>query len=387
MKKQLIEKMMLEAITLAKRALNKTLPNPRVGAVIFDDDGNIKGAGYHKCFGLAHAEIEAINDAMSKGHDIRRCNICVTLEPCNHQGKTPPCTNAIIDAGLKAIYIGVKDDCPGVSGCGMEHLLSQGLKLECGILEDECRALNPGFNKFNRSGLPFLQIKSAISLNGKINNLCSTKNDNKWFTGPEAREYVHELRACSDLIITGLGTIKLDDPKLNVRSGQKIIGSLGSVVPSLASNVAILDPKLELIDKYISGSLNVAKAGNRVFIVCDSKINLENTPYYKELKSAKISLIRTDLNSVGLIDLKILLKKLAHDYGFREIFVEAGGELTSSFLMLGADCIDRFTLFIAPVWFNKESKSLLENSTFPDMKINKTKLLGNTICLQMSPKF
>jgi diaminohydroxyphosphoribosylaminopyrimidine deaminase / 5-amino-6-(5-phosphoribosylamino)uracil reductase len=387
MKKELIEKMMLEAIILAKKALNKTLPNPRVGAVIFDNEGNIKGAGYHKGFGLDHAEIEAINDARAKGNDIRGCNICVTLEPCNHHGKTPPCTSAIIEAGIAKVYLGVKDDCPEVCGCGIDTLKTSGINVETGILKDECLNLNPGFNKFNKTSLPFVQVKSSISLNGKINN-ASSSNKDKWFTGEEARGYVHELRAFSDLVITGLGTIKADNPRFNVR--LKNTEKKGEI-KTLASNLAILDPKLELLDDYISGSLNISKSGNRIFVVCDKDIEIKNT--HEKLINSNINLIKSELRPDGLIDIIKLLKKLARDYGFREIFVEAGAELTSSFMNLGDGYVDRFTLFIAPVWFNKDSKSLFdlangpEKIMLPAMKINKTRQLGNTVCLEMSPEF
>jgi diaminohydroxyphosphoribosylaminopyrimidine deaminase/5-amino-6-(5-phosphoribosylamino)uracil reductase len=388
MKTVLIEKMMSEALGLAKHGLNKTLPNPRVGAVIFNNEAQILGRGYHKRFASPHAEIEAINDALSKGNDIRGCNICVTLEPCNHHGKTPPCTNSIIEAGIKAVYVGVKDDCPGVCGCGMEHLRSHDINVESGILEDECRDLNPGFNKFNRTGLPFVQLKSSISLNGKINNEPLEKDKDKWFTGEEARSHVHELRSNSDLLITGLGTIKSDNPNFNVRLKQA-----GGDFEVLPSNIAILDPKLELIRDYVSGRLNVSKAGNRVFLVCGKDIDKNTEVATDVLKTLNISLIRTELDDDGMIDLRILLKKLASEYAFREVFVEAGAELTSSFLRLEQGYLDRFTLFIAPVWFNKGSRSLFEfdpsdkKPMFPAMKLDKTIQFGNTVCLEMSPGF
>lgn len=388
MKKILVEKMMLEALIMAKKGLNQTLPNPRVGAVIFDNQGNVLGRGYHKRFAFPHAELEAINDALSKGNDLRGSNICVTLEPCNHHGKTPPCTTAILEAGIKTVYVGVKDDCPSVCGCGVEYLRSNGINVESGILEGECRGLNPGFNKFNSTGLPFVHVKSAVSMNGKINNESLENDKDKWFTSEEARIYVHELRSLSDLLITGLGTIKADNPNFNVRLNQKDDDTL-----MLPSNLAILDPKLELIKDYSSGRLNVSKAGNRIFIVCGKDIDKKANLNIEVLKTQNINLIRTDLDKYGMIDLDILLKKLASEYAFREILVEAGAKLTSSFLRLTQGYLDKFTLFIAPVWFNKESKSLFEfdhdngKNQFPAMKLDKTMQFGDTVCLEMLPKY
>ena len=182
----IIKSIMCDAILLAKRARNRTLPNPRVGAIVFDDNGRILGRGWHKGFGLAHAEVEAIKDTIKRGHSTKNKNLCITLEPCNHSGKTPPCTTAIIKAGIKKIYVGTSDDCRTVCGRGLQKLKKAGVQVRTGILEKECRELNPGFHKYNLKGMPFVTVKVAISLNGVMGST--------WFTSEASRLRVHEKK-------------------------------------------------------------------------------------------------------------------------------------------------------------------------------------------------
>ena len=357
----MIETLMLEAINLAKKSFSKTLPNPRVGAIVFDDSGRILGRGYHKEFGAAHAEVEAITDAYKNGFDLHGSNLCVTLEPCNHTGKTPPCTEAILKAGIKKVFIGTRDDCTTVSGCGLDKLELNGVEVKSGVLEAECRALNPGFHKFNKTNLPYVHLKAAISLNGKMTNR-SAKNS--WFTGEESRERVHELRAFSDLIITGLGTITADDPKFNSRFDNAVI----------PNKIAILDPKMELLDAYKNKKLNIFKEGNEVIVVTK-----KGTSDYKGL-----NVIEAETDDKGLFLLPSLIRKLGTTYNFREIFIETGPTLVTSFLKLDKEYLDRITLFIAPVWFNKDEDSLFTDTEklFPDIKIAEVQVLGNTLCVE-----
>ena len=238
---------MHQAITLAQKAGSKTLPNPRVGAIIFDDKGKILGKGWHKGFGKAHEEVEAINDAIKNGHNTKNKNICVTLEPCNHFGKTPPCSDAIIKAGIKKVYVGTVDDCKTVCGSGIKKLQKAGVKVKVGLLEKECRELNPGFHKYNTKRLPFIRIKIAISMNKVMGST--------WFTSSAARKKVLKTRANADLVLTGVGTIKKDNPKFNSRA-----------------NLAILDPNLSLYAQYLKKSLNAFKVkGNIIIITSDNK--------------------------------------------------------------------------------------------------------------------
>lgn len=361
----MIENMMLLAIELAKKPFAKTLPNPRVGAIIFDDQGRVLGSGFHSEYGFDHAEVEAIKDAKNKKANTEGSNLCVTLEPCSHVGKTPPCTDAIVNAGIKKVFIGTRDDCKSVSGCGFDILKQKGTDVICGILEKECRELNPGFHKFNQTKLPFVQLKAAISLNGKMTN---RNTNNSWFTGEESRERVHVMRAFSDLVMTSARTIKIDNPHLNSRLKDGTI----------PNKVAVLDSDLSLLDNYRKKDLNIFKSNNSVVVIT------KNSKKTKDLESSNLSFIEAESDDKGLFILPDLIKNLGVEYGAREIFVEAGPSLTSSFLKLDKAYLDKITLFIAPVWFNKDEDSLFidAESSFPDIEIIKTEQLGNTLCVE-----
>ncbi|MCX6111723.1 MAG: bifunctional diaminohydroxyphosphoribosylaminopyrimidine deaminase/5-amino-6-(5-phosphoribosylamino)uracil reductase RibD [Proteobacteria bacterium] len=361
----MIETLMLEAINLAKKSFRKTLPNPRVGAIVFDDSGRVLGRGYHKEFGAPHAEIKAIKDAEKNGFALHGANLCVTLEPCNHTGKTPPCTEAILRSGIKRVFIGTRDDCKTVSGCGFDKLELHGIEVKSGILEAECRALNPGFHKFNETSLPYVHLKAAISLNGKMTN---RKNKNAWFTGEESRKMVHQFRAFSDLIITGVGTIKADNPRFSSRLNDTVI----------PDRIAILDPNLELLDNYKKKGLNIFREGNDVIIIT------KKGKKTSELKNPDLNVIEAETDNNDLFVLPSLIKELGITHNFREIFIEAGPSLVSSFLKLDKRYLDRITLFIAPVWFNNDEDPLFTDTEklFPDIKITEVEMLGNTLCVE-----
>ena len=361
---------MLEAINLAKKSFSKTLPNPRVGAVVFDDSGHVLGTGYHKEFGAPHAEVEAIKEAEKNGFDLHGVNMCVTLEPCNHTGKTPPCTNTILKSGIKRVFIGTRDDCKTVSGCGVDRLELHGVEVKSGILEAECRSLNPGFHKFNEVALPYVHLKAAISLNGKMTNKSS---DNSWFTSEESREQVHEFRAFSDLIITGVGTIKADNPRFSSR--------LNGVV--LPNRIAILDPKMELLDDYKNRKLNIFKENNDVMVVTKKGMT-DYKDIAHSVNDRSFTVIEAETDRNGLFILPSLISELGSTYNFREIFIETGPKLVTSLLKLDKKYLDRITLFIVPVWFNKYEDCLFTDTEklFPDIKITELKMLGNTVCVE-----
>lgn len=346
------------AISLAMKAGRQTLPNPRVGAIVFDDKFNVLGMGYHKKYGKEHAEVLAIRDALKKGYKTKNTNLCVTLEPCNHFGKTPPCTKAIIEAGIKNVFIGVKDDCNTVCGCGLEELKKHGIQVTSGILEKECMELNPGFHKFNKYGLPFLRIKIATSLNGIMGST--------WFTSEKARTRVHELRLASDLIITGLGTIKKDDPKFTSRIGKKVF----------KNTVAIMDENLSLYSKYIKKNLNIFSAGNRVILITGNSKKLDKK--INALQKKNITVISHSINKQKLINIKTLIPRLAKEYGFRELMLEAGPKLTGSFIKDAKKQVDKINIFIAPTVL-KGTKQLPNLSR---LLIEKEEVLENTLALE-----
>lgn len=343
--KELIQNMMRYAIELAAKAGGNTLPNPRVGAVIFNADGKILGEGYHRFYGSQHAEVAAINDAASKGHSVKGSAMCVTLEPCNHHGKTGPCSAVIKNSGITKVYIGVGDDCKTVCGCGTDVLLQAGIDVETNILREECLDLNLGFHKYNATELPFVRLKVAMSANGRMGS--------KKFTSEMSQKMVHKLRENSDLIITGLGTIKNDDPSMNVRFDST----------AHPKNVLIMDEDVELLDRYLKRDLRVFGSSNKVIIAACDKNKLEL------LKSAGINVVQCERNSYGQIELTSTLRKIAVNLGFREVMVEAGPTLIRSFLELGSPYIDALDLFIAPIFLSdKEPCFILKNDVYIDRK-------------------
>ena len=201
---------MKRAIALAKLATGHTSPNPLVGAVVVKDN-TIIGEGYHHKAGTAHAEVHALNQA---GDNAKGATLYVTLEPCSHYGKTPPCTEALIEAGIKKVYVGNLDPNPKVAGGGIKILNDHGIETETGILEEECRQLNDIFFHYIQNDIPYTALKYAMTLDGKI---ATATGESKWITGEEARRHVHTLRHQYAAIMAGIGTVLADDPMLNAR--------------------------------------------------------------------------------------------------------------------------------------------------------------------------
>ena len=204
------EKYMLKALELAEKAWGQTSPNPLVGAVVVKDD-KIVGRGYHHCAGEAHAEVNALRDA---GENAEGADIYVTLEPCSTFGRTPPCTQAIIEAGIKRVFVGSVDPNPAHAGKGLEILEQAGIKTECGIEKEACDKLNETFFHWITCGKPFVILKMAMTLDGKI---ATADGQSKWITGPAARKHVQHLRKWCDAIMVGGETVRKDKPGLIVR--------------------------------------------------------------------------------------------------------------------------------------------------------------------------
>ena len=196
---------MQRALELAARAKGRTSPNPLVGAVVVKD-GEIVGEGYHRKAGEPHAEVIALEAA---GENSRNATLYVTLEPCNHYGKTPPCTEAVIKAGISTVYVATPDPNPKVSGQGIARLREAGIQVHVGLLEEEARELNRFFFKYVTRELPFVALKVAMTLDGKI---ATRTGNSRWISNEKSREYVHQLRNTYDTILTGIGTVLADDP-------------------------------------------------------------------------------------------------------------------------------------------------------------------------------
>ncbi len=241
------ERFMRRALALARKGLGRTSPNPAVGAVIVKD-GEVVAAGYHHAAGKPHAEIEALQKA---GRNAVKGTMYVTLEPCNHYGRTPPCTRAIVESGLRCVVVGMKDPNPNVAGGGCEMLRKSGIEVREGILEMECRKLNEAFTKYISTGTPMVTAKTAMTLDGFT---ATSTGDSKWITGENSRRLVHRMRDGSDAIMVGVGTVIADNPRLTVRAVRRTVPQPYRIVvdthlktPRDAAVVACGDPERTII--------------------------------------------------------------------------------------------------------------------------------------------
>ena len=227
---------MRAALALAHKGAGRVSPNPMVGAVVVRK-GRVVGAGYHRAFGAAHAEVHALRRA---GSAARGADLYVTLEPCSHYGKTPPCVDQVIASGIKRVFIGQVDPNPLVRGRGIRRLRAAGIEVMVGILRAECAALNEAFSKHVTTGLPLVTLKAAMTLDGKI---ATRTGDARWITCAQSRRMVHRMRAEADAVMVGIGTVLADDPQLNVRLGRQKRDPLRIVVDSRLR----IDPACKLL--------------------------------------------------------------------------------------------------------------------------------------------
>lgn len=330
------------AIQLARKGRFTTSPNPNVGCVIVKE-GNIVGEGFHQKAGDAHAEVHALKMA---GENAINATAYVTLEPCAHYGKTPPCANALIDAGIKRVVIAMRDPNPLVAGKGIQLLQNAGIKVDVGLLQEEAEKLNCGFLKRMRTGLPFVRLKLAASLDGRT---AMKSGESKWITGEIARQDVQVFRAQSDAILSTSQTVITDDPRLTVRFTD---------LPDEIKR----DYKFEDLRQPIR-------------VILDSHARLKNSAEFQLFSEpSKIILVRTEKSQqfiqTGLIeemiagqcdqiDLHKMLKQLA-EKGINSIWVEAGAKLAGA--LIQHDLVDELIVYLAPKLLGNEAKGLCELS-------------------------
>ena len=338
---------MRETFALAKKAKSLTYPNPLVGALLIKDS-EIIGEGYHKKYGSAHAEVEAINDCIHKGNSPKESTLYVSLEPCSHYGKTPPCTDLIIKSGIKKVVFAMTDPNPKVNG--FETLKKAGVEVIRGILEEEAENLNKAFLKFQKTGLPFITLKIASSIDFKI---WSPEVTN--ITGAESQKFVHGLRSRSTSVLTGIGTIKKDNPYLTTR-----------LVKGKNPTPIILDSKLE-----ISPTSNVLRQKNA--IICTTVEHSSKKTQLEKL-GARILTFKT------LSNLKPILKKLA-SIGHINILVEGGPKITDSFIK--QNMTDRILLLISNIKLGESGLAATFQNSIPNMEIINTRKLGKDIMLEL----
>ena len=317
------DKFMREALKEARKGLGRTSPNPAVGAVVVRDH-RVIARGYHHQAGLPHAEVEVLSKL---GKVSAQDTLYVTLEPCNHQGRTPPCTRAILASGVRHVVVGMLDPNPGVEGGGCQFLKDQGIQVTTGVLERECRILNEVFIKFVTSGRPFVMAKSALTLDG----WCATsRRDAKWVTNEASRQFGHRLRDRVDAVMVGVGTVLADNPSLTTRLKRgpgrdplRIVLDTHLRTPPDAAIVTQRSP---------AGTLLVTGA---------------DTGYDRRMRGSdpgRVTLLRVSLKK-GKIDLHALLKKLG-EMSITSLLVEGGATLMGS--LIRQQLIDKFYIFKAP---------------------------------------
>ena len=296
-------------------------PNPHVGAVLVKD-GDVVGVGYHERAGEDHAEVAAIKAAGAKAEG---ATLYVTLEPCNHQGRTPPCTDAIVRAKLARVVIGCHDPNPHVAGGGVDRLRQAGIVVAEGVREADALRLIAPWTKFVTQGIPHVSLKLAVSLDGRI---ATRTGASKWVTGPEARQRVHALRAESDAIAIGIGTAIADDPRLTVRDD-----------PGASPIRIVFDTKLRLprASRLVETATQVP-----TLVVCshDAEVSTE-----EELVTRGVEVMRAPASAEGRIEMSSALRLLA-ERGIVSLMVEGGAELAGS--MLASRLADELHVFIAP---------------------------------------
>jgi len=324
---------MSEALAEAQKALYLSSPNPRVGCIIVKD-GQVIGRGFTQKVGAAHAEVQALADAKFRGKDPVGSTVYVTLEPCNHTGRTPPCVDALIAAKPAKVIAAMSDPNPLVAGQGLERLRTAGIEVHCGLLEADAQVINRGFISRMTRGLPWVRMKIAASLDGKT---ALPDGRSQWITGPLARADGHHWRAQACAIVTGVGTVKEDDPSLNVREVETGRQPLR----------IIIDSKLEtpLGAKILNHS---DQSG--VMIICadlDAPGNRDKARVFETLGIEVIAMA----NSFGKVDLPKLFSYLAKERAMNEIHIESGFKLNGS--MLRENCVDELLLYYAPFFMGE----------------------------------
>lgn len=308
------------ALEWAAKGMNITAPNPRVGCVIVRN-GQVIAAGHTQPAGQAHAEVMALSDAADRGVDVRGATAYVTLEPCSHHGRTPPCSDALVRAGLGRVVAAMEDPNPLVAGKGMAQLAAAGIATHSGLLADEAHEMNIGFFKRMRHGLPWVRLKVAASLDGATG---LENGESQWITGPDARADGHEWRARACAILTGIGTVKADNPRMTVR---------GIDTPRQPRRV-IVDSKLEI-------ALDAAILQDESCWIVAATPDLEKK---SRLEAAGHEVIVLP-NPQGKVDLPGLMRELGRRQ-VNEVHVEAGYKLNGSLVREG--CVDELLVYLAP---------------------------------------
>lgn len=361
---------MARALRLARKGIYSTHPNPRVGCVIVRD-GEIVGEGWHARAGEPHAEVHALRQA---GERARGATAYVTLEPCSHHGRTPPCADALVAAGVDRVVAAMQDPNPQVAGRGLLRLANAGIEVLSGVLEAEARALNVGFIKRMESGLPFVRVKSAMSLDGRT---AMASGESQWITGPAARAEVQRLRAQSSVVLSGADTVLADDARLTVRPDELGLGGEATFM------AASRPPLRVLVDGRLRVPLSKAffQAGPALVATCAAAAARD-----RYLADGHELLAVPGSNDH--VDLRKLLQELA-GRGVNEVLVEAGPRLAGAFARAGL--VDEYRIFVAPKLLGSHARPLFElplnrMAEAPELQILDMRAVGDDWQITAVPK-
>lgn len=351
---------MARALRLAEQGLFTTTPNPRVGCVLVKD-GTVVGEGWHVRAGEPHAEVHALRAA---GDQARGATAYVTLEPCSHHGRTPPCANALIDAGVARVVAALRDPNPQVAGGGIALMTLAGIRVEVGLLEAEATELNIGFIARMTRGRPWVRLKTASSLDGKTALL---NGESKWITGPAARADVHRLRARACAVLTGVGTVLADDPRMNVREVETTRQPLR----------VVLDSQLRT-----PVQAKILREGETVLVCAQAD------PARRDVLLAAGAHVLELPGPDGRVDIRALLEELGAR-GINEVHVEAGATLNGALLQAGL--VDEWVAYQAPLVLGHEARGLFDMPALEDMagrrgfRLADARLLGADLRLTLRP--
>jgi diaminohydroxyphosphoribosylaminopyrimidine deaminase/5-amino-6-(5-phosphoribosylamino)uracil reductase len=346
---------MRTALALAMKGMGTTSPNPVVGALVVKN-GRIVGRGYHKYAGGPHAEVIALSQS---GKKVKGATLYVTLEPCVHHGRTPPCTESILKSGIREVVVAMVDPNPLNRGKGIRRLRAKGIKVTAGVMEKQASRMNEVFRKYITERMPFVTVKVAQTLDGKI---ATRIGESRWITGEQARKYVQKLRSQVDAILVGVGTVRMDNPLLSVRMGYN----------SKKKELGRRHPARIIVDSKLRTPL-----GARIFqdnspapvIIATTGAAPKRKMWKIAQLGAKILVVRSQRNRV---DLKTLMKKLA-EMEITSVLIEGGGEVIASAFEEGI--VDKIMFFIAPkIIGGRRAKTSVEGDG--------RKILKNAIAIQ-----
>jgi diaminohydroxyphosphoribosylaminopyrimidine deaminase/5-amino-6-(5-phosphoribosylamino)uracil reductase len=361
---------MAQAISLAKKGWYSSQPNPRVGCVIVRDNCII-AEGWHQYAGQGHAEVNALAKLNNQAEG---ATAYVTLEPCSHFGKTPPCSDALIKSGIKRVVIAMVDPNPLVSGKGVKRLQENGLDVSSGVLESEARALNPGFIQRMSEQRPRVRCKMAMSLDGRT---AMASGESQWITGAEAREDVQRLRAESSVVLTGIGTVLADDPSMNVRSEHYIDSKR-------QPDRMVLDSQLRMS----SQAKMLALAGNTHIVMASSQ---------RAERQEKIQALQAKTVKIHFLDKKLAeatlplgdVMQLMSELQYNDVLLEAGATLTGA--MLQAGFVDELIIYMAPNLMGSDARGLFNLPGLDtmnqriDLQINDIRSVGQDFRITARP--